>query len=193
MPSPALILASASPRRVALLASVGIAPSQIIPADIDETPLKNESPHVYAARVARAKAIHVAEKSPDAIILAADTVVACGQRILPKAEDETSARLCLKLLSGKRHRVYTSVAIYYQGKVIAHTETTMVQFARLSKAEMEHYVASKEWDGKAGGYAIQGLAESFIKRVNGSVSNVIGLPLHKTLRLLQNAGYRQSA
>lgn len=188
MQHPPLILASASPRRVALLATIGITPSHILPAEIDETPLKNELPHLYAKRVAMAKAAHIASKNPDAIILAADTVVACGKRILPKAEDEKTARACLKLLSGKRHRVYTSIAVAKDGKIHSAAEMTVVQFARLSKNDVEHYIASGEWQGKAGGYAIQGLAEAFIPRINGSVSNVIGLPLAKTKNMLMSAG-----
>lgn len=190
MGQPALILASASPRRVALLATIGITPSQVIPAHIDETPLKNELPHLYAKRVANAKATHVASLHPDAIVLSADTVVACGNRILPKAEDEASARQCLKLLSGKRHRVYTAVALYDRGKLRSQCVMTVVQFARLTAADIDHYIASREWEGKAGGYAIQGLAEAFITRINGSVSNVIGLPLEKTRHLLAAAGIR---
>ena len=186
--SPPLILASASPRRLALLATIGITPSHILPADIDETPLKNELPHLYAKRVATAKAAHVAATHPGAVVLAADTVVACGKRILPNAEDENTARFCLKLLSGKRHRVYTAIAISCGGKIHSDTVMTVVQFARLSKTDMEHYIASKEWEGKAGGYAIQGLAESFIPRINGSYSNVVGLPLAKVRNMLASAG-----
>ncbi len=188
MQHPPLILASASPRRLTLLATIGITPSHIIPADIDESPLKNELPHLYARRVATAKAAHIAAAHPDTIILAADTVVACGKRILPKAEDEKTARACLKLLSGKRHRVYTSIAIAKNGEIHSAIEMTVVQFSRLSKADIEHYITSNEWQGKAGGYAIQGLAEAFIPRINGSASNVIGLPLSKTKTMLASAG-----
>ncbi|MDX2074237.1 MAG: Maf family nucleotide pyrophosphatase [Alphaproteobacteria bacterium] len=190
MTAPTFILASASVRRVQLLAAMGITPAQIVPADIDETPLKNELPHLYAKRVAMAKAAHVAVRHPDALILAADTVVACGKRILPKAEDEKTARACLKLLSGKRHRVYTAIALHHQQKIRSATVMTVVQFTHLSKADIDHYIASKEWEGKAGGYAIQGLAEAFIPRINGSVSNVIGLPLTKTRLMLIQAGLR---
>lgn len=185
-----LILASASPRRLALLTTIGITPSQILPADIDETPLKNELPHLYAKRVATAKVALIAAKHPEAVVLAADTVVACGKRILPKAEDEKTARACLKLLSGKRHRVYTAIAIAKDRKIHFDTVMTMVQFARLTNKDIEHYIASKEWEGKAGGYAIQGLAEAFIPRINGSVSNVIGLPLAKTKNMLASAGVK---
>lgn len=187
---PALILASASPRRLALLASIGITPDQVIAANIDETPQKNELPHLYAKRVASAKAEHIATLHPDAVVLAADTVVACGKRILPKAEDEKSARHCLTLLSGKRHRVTTSVVLHYAGKPHVQTEMTVVQFVRLSESDIAHYLASHEWDGKAGGYAIQGLAEAFIKRINGSYSNVVGLPLETTRRMLAGAGIK---
>lgn len=187
---PPLILASASPRRVALLAAIGIIPSQILPADIDETPQKNELPHLYAKRVALAKAAHIAALHPKSVILAADTVVACGKRILPKAEDEATARACLKLLSGKRHRVYTAVVVAKDGAIHSATEMTMVQFTRLTKNDVEHYIQSGEWEGKAGGYAIQGLAEAFIPAIRGSVSNVIGLPLAKTKNMLATAGVK---
>lgn len=187
---PPLILASASPRRVTLLATIGITPTQILPPDIDETPHRNELPHLYAKRVAIAKATAIATQHPDAVILAADTVVACGKHILPKADDEKTARTCLTLLSGKRHRVYTAVVVAYDGKIRADIVMTMVQFSRLSTADIEHYIASGEWRGKAGGYAIQGLAEAFIPRINGSVSNVIGLPLGKTKTMLASAGVK---
>ncbi len=188
MQKPALILASASPRRLALLAAIGITPLHVLPANIDETPLKNEPPHLYAKRVACAKAAHIAASHPDAVILAADTVVACGKRILPKANDERAGRACLTLLSGKRHRVYTAVVVQHSGKITTRTDMTVVQFARLTGRDIEHYIASNEWQGKAGGYAIQGLAEAFIPRINGSVSNVIGLPLATTRNLLKQAG-----
>ena len=184
------ILASASPRRLALLKTIGITPDEIIPANIDETPQKNELPHLYAKRIASEKAHVVAATHPDAIILAADTVVACGKRILPKAEDAQTARQCLKLLSGKRHRVYTAVALVHANKMREHTTMTMVQISRLQAQEFEHYMQSKEWEGKAGGYAIQGLAESFIPRINGSYSNVVGLPLEKTKHMLAQAGIK---
>ena len=190
MLKPELILASASPRRIALLANLGITPSEVIPANIDETPFKGEEPHLYAKRIASAKAVHVAKNNTKAVILAADTVVACGKRILPKAEDEKTARTCLALLSGKRHRVYTAVAIHHKNKLHTHNVMTVVQFARLSKNDIEHYIASREWEGKAGGYAIQGIAEAFITRINGSYSNVVGLPLEKTKVMLASAGIK---
>ena len=190
MNKPVFILASASPRRKDLLATIGIIPDKIIPANIDEAPKKGEAPQLYSKRIAGEKAQLVAEQYPDAVILAADTVVACGQRILPKAEDEKTARECLKLLSGKRHRVYTSVAVYAKDKLQHHTSMTFVQFARLSPKDIDHYIASGEWEGKAGGYAIQGLAGAFIPRINGSISNVIGLPLERTRHMLAQAGVK---
>ncbi|NBX03885.1 MAG: septum formation protein Maf [Alphaproteobacteria bacterium] len=178
------ILASASPRRLALLAQIGIAPAEVISADIDETPLKNELPHFYAARVAREKALAVAAQHPDAVVLAADTVVACGRRILPKAEDEKTARKCLTLLSGKRHRVYTAVCIIAGGKTREKTVMTQVKFSRLSPQQISAYIATNEWHGKAGGYAIQGEAAAFIPSINGSFSNVVGLPLAEVASML---------
>ena len=182
------ILASGSPRRLALLKQVGLVPSDVIAADIDETPAKNELPAQYTKRMALEKATRVSTAHASATILAADTVVACGRRILPKAENEAQARLCLKLLSGKRHRVYTAITIFYEGKFRNRIVMSAVQFARLSKADVEAYIASNEWHGKAGGYAIQGLAERFVVRVNGSYSNIVGLPLNETCTLLESAG-----
>lgn len=180
-----LILASASPRRLQLLASIGIAPGQVIPADIDETPLKRESPLDYVRRVARGKAERITSLHPTATILAADTVVAVGKHILPKAEDADTARACLKLLSNKRHRVLTHVCVVKEGIVHEQTVETLVRFTYLSPEEIERYIASGEWDGKAGGYAIQGLAASYIALMRGSHSNVVGLPLYETRRLLR--------
>jgi septum formation protein len=190
MTTPPLILASASPRRLALLAQVGITPAQVVAAQIDETPHKLELPHLYAQRVAQEKARAIAAQHPDAVVLAADTVVACGKRILPKAEDETTAEQCLSLLSGKRHRVITSVCIISKGRASTASVTTHVRFARLSKADIAAYVASGEWKGKAGGYAIQGVAERFIPWINGSYSNVVGLPLAKTTSMLEACGIK---
>ena len=184
---PRLILASASPRRLQLLKQIGITPDDNIPADIDETPLKNELPAIYAQRVADAKAALIAQANPQAIILAADTVVACGRRILPKAEDEITARKCLTLLSGRRHRVYTALCVIAGGKKQSKLVQTHVRFSRLSTKEIAAYVASGEWHGKAGGYAIQGLAEAFIPWIGGSFSNVVGLPLAETKAMLVNA------
>ncbi len=188
----AFILASASPRRLALLAQAGITPDSIIPADIDETPCKGELPPIYARRVAAEKAALVAAKYPQDVVLAADTVVACGRRILPKAEDEKTARLCLKMLSGKRHRVYTAVSVMHNNKAHTKLVMTQVQFSRLGKETVERYIASGQWRGKAGGYAIQGTAEALIVKINGSYSNVVGLPLHETSLMLEVAGIKSA-
>lgn len=184
MPHPRFVLASASPRRLQLLQQIGLIADQVTAADIDETPRKGELPDKYALRVAGEKAASVAEKHPDSVILAADTVVACGRRILPKAEDEKTARQCLELLSGRRHRVYTAVCVSTHSTVVM----TQVRFNRLSSKDIAHYIASGEWHGKAGGYAIQGLAEAFIPWIGGSYSNVVGLPLAETRKLLAAAG-----
>ncbi len=187
---PHFILASASPRRSALLTQMGIVADEIIPADIDETPHKKELPTRYVERVAREKAQTIASRKPDAVVLAADTVVVCGRRILPKAEDEQTARECLQLLSGRRHRVHTAVCIIAGGKLKEHREETVVNFRRLTPIEIEHYIESGEWQGKAGGYAIQGCAEGFIPWIRGSYSNVIGLPLAKTCHMLASVGVK---
>jgi septum formation protein len=179
------ILASASPRRVQLLAQLGFAPTTIIPADIDETPLSGELPLAYVARIAQSKALVVAKNNPGQTILAADTVVALGRRILPKAEDEATARTCLRLLSGRRHRVMTCVCVVdASGKLRSKTVTTLVKFSVLSPAMVGSYIRSDEWRGKAGGYAIQGRAAAFIPFISGSHSNVVGLPLFETAQLL---------
>ena len=188
MAPPALILASASPRRRELLARLGIEPARIAPADIDETPLKGELPRPYAERMAREKA--QAAASSDGFVLAGDTVVACGRRILPKAEDEATARRCLELLSGRRHRVLSAVALAApDGTIRAKLSETQLKVKRLSATEIDAYIASGEWDGKAGGYAIQGLAEAFIPWIQGSHSGVVGLPLYETRALLLAAGF----
>lgn len=180
------ILASASPRRVQLLAQLGITPTEIIPADIDETPLANELPLAYVARVACSKAKAVAALHPGQKILSADTVVALGRRILPKAEDEATARQCMQLLSGRRHKVHTCVCVIDEtGKLRSKTATTVVRFSHITTAMLEDYIASNEWHGKAGGYAIQGKAGAFIPFISGSHSNVVGLPLHETAALLR--------
>jgi len=178
------ILASASPRRLALLKQIGITPAQVIPAHTDETPFKEELPLPYAKRMAKEKALAVAALHTDSWVLAADTVVSSGRRILPKAEDEITARKCLKLLSGKRHRVITAVALVKADKVREKSVMTMVRFKRLTPAEIDSYIASDEWRGKAGGYAIQGLAAAFIPAINGSYSNVVGLPLTEVKAML---------
>ncbi len=190
-PQPSLILASASPRRLELLRQVGLVPAAVDPADLDETPLKGELPHLYARRIAAAKAAAVALRHPGAVVLAADTVVAVGRRILPKAEDEATARRCLALLSGRRHRVLGAVAaIGPDGRPHQRLVTTQVSVKRLAEAEIARYLAGGEWRGKAGGYAIQGAAAAFIPWINGSYPNVVGLPLAETLALLAGLGIR---
>jgi len=180
-----LVLASASPRRLALLAQIGITPDAVIAANIDETPLKGEPPRALALRLAREKALAV--EADGARVLAADTVVALGRRILPKAEAEGEARACLDLLSGRAHRVYTGVALKGQHGVRARVVETRVRFKRLSAHEIDAYIASGEWRGKAGGYAVQGLAARFIISIIGSYSSVVGLPLYETANLLEGA------
>ena len=184
-----LILASQSPRRLELLARLGVVPAAVIPADIDETPLKGELPIPYARRIAAAKAVAVAEAG--ALTLAADVVVAAGRRILPKAETEAEARFCLDLLSGRRHRVHCAVTLIDgEGKARHRLSSSVVTFKRLSAGEIEGYLASDEWRGKAGGYAIQGRAEALIRALSGSWSGVMGLPLFETRALLRAAGYK---
>ncbi|MBX7456751.1 Maf family nucleotide pyrophosphatase [Qipengyuania sp. 1NDH17] len=188
MGKPTLILASASPRRRELIARLGLTPDAIAPADIDETPAKGELPREYAKRMAREKA--EAAASYDGFVLAGDTVVAAGRRILPKAEDEATARKCLELLSGRRHRVLSAIALRSpDGSMRERLSETMVMFKRLSVEEIDAYIASGEWDGKAGGYAIQGIAEGLISRIQGSHSGVVGLPLYETRALLKAAGF----
>jgi septum formation protein len=186
--TPRLVLASASPRRLALLAQIGVTPDAVIPTEIDETPHRDELPRQLAQRLARAKADAVAEKG--AFVLAADTVVAAGRRILPKAADLTQARACLDLLSGRRHRVLTSVvAVAPCGKRAERLSESIVTFARLSSAQKSAYLECGEWRGKAGGYAIQGHAAAYIRFLEGSYSNVVGLPLFETAQLLRGLGY----
>jgi septum formation protein len=187
---PELVLASASPRRVELLALVGITPDRIEPADIDETPLKDETPPRLAARLAIGKAGVVAARAPDAVVLAADTVVAVGRRLLEKAGDEAEAVRFLKLLSGRGHRVYTGVAVAAGGVTRHRVVETRVRFKVLSDAEITTYVASGEWRGKAGGYGIQGRAGAFVTRLIGSHPAVMGLPLYESVNLLAGAGWR---
>jgi septum formation protein len=185
-----LILASASPRRLDLLARIGVKPDAVVPAEIDESVPKGELPRTHALRLAREKAGAVAAKEPDALVLAADTVVAVGRRILPKAEDEITLRACMKLLSGRRHRVLTGVALAIPGKGVRErlVETT-IAMKRLSPEEIEFYAAHGEWRGKAGGYALQGYGEVYVRHIAGSYSNVVGLPLAETHVLLKSAGY----
>ena len=187
---PRLVLASASPRRAGLLRQAGIEPDKIIAPDIDEAAARNELPRAYALRMAETKASAVSIAHPDAFVLAADTVVACGRRILSKAATSDEVKRCLELLSGRRHRVYTSVAIVAPGaSPRVRAVMTNVTFKRLSDEDVSHYLASGEGVGKAGGYAIQGLAETFVRKINGSYSNVVGLPLLQTISLLTSAGY----
>ena len=189
MNAPTLILASASPRRRELLARLGIEPARVVHADIDETPLRGELPRDYAVRMAREKALAAAD--PAAHVLAGDTVVAVGRRILPKAEDEATARRCLELLSGRRHRVLSAVALAApDGTLRERLSETQVRFKRLSEEEIRAYLAGGEWHGKAGGYAIQGSAEGLIAWIGGSHSGVVGLPLFETRALLKSAGIR---
>jgi len=187
-----LILASESPRRLALLAQAGIVPDAVLPAAIDESVLKGEAPRVHAFRLAVEKARRVESEysGKPAFILAADTVVAVGRRILPKAKDDAEVRACLKLLSGRRHQVITAVALISpQGKLRTRIAMTRVSMLRLTEDEIGTYVESREGLGKAGGYAIQGRAEALVKEIAGSYSNVVGLPLALTVALLKGAGH----
>ncbi len=188
---PPLVLASASPRRLALLQQIGITPAVIDPAEIDEAALPRERPQALALRLAVAKAKTVAARHPGAIVLAADTVVACGRRILPKAEEAGTARSCLALLSGRRHRVLGGLAVIApDGRIARRLIVTTVTFKRLSEPEIDAYLASGEWQGKAGGYAIQGRAGAFVRQINGSYGNVVGLDLLAAAALLQGVGVR---
>ena len=189
-PARKLVLASSSPRRVELLAQIGIVPDQIDPADIDETPLKAEMPSRLAQRLATSKANVVSQRHPDDVVLAADTVVAVGRRLLEKPADEEEARRFLKLLSGRNHRVFTGIAVVSAGRTAWRVVDTRVTFKTLSDAEIEAYVSSGEWRGKAGGYGIQGRAAAFIQRIVGSHPAVMGLPLYEASNLLHGAGWR---
>jgi septum formation protein len=169
-----------------LLRQIGIEPDQIVAPDIDETPLAGEPPRAYALRMALGKLIN-----GHGLVIAADTVVAAGARILPKAETEAQARKCLELLSGRRHKVYTAVAVRApDGRVASRVVASVVGFARLDHAQTEDYLAGGEWRGKAGGYAIQGAAATFIDFISGSYSGVVGLPLHETAALLRGLGWK---
>ncbi len=172
-----------------LLAQIGFLPDKVDAAHIDETPTKDELPAPHAARLAEDKARAVAARNPGCFVLGADTVVACGRRILPKAEDEATARRCLLLLSGRRHRVHGGVCIVApDGRALRRAAVTIVTFKRLSEREIEAYLACGEWHGKAGGYAIQGRAAAFVRQLNGSYSNVVGLPLYETSAMLGGLG-----
>lgn len=190
LPAP-FVLASASPRRLELLLQIGIVPDTVAPADIDETFAEGEAPVALALRLAAEKANAVAAAHQGSWVLGADTVVACGRRILPKPEDEAAVRHCLKLLSGRRHRVHGGVSVIDPGgRAHSRRVETQIVFKRLDEAEIETYVECGEWRGKAGGYAIQGRAARFVKAVHGSYSNVVGLPLFETVALLEGLGYR---
>ena len=185
-----LVLASASPRRLDLLARIGVVPDAVLPADVDESVPRGELPRDHVLRLARAKAEAVAALQPDALVLAADTVVAVGRRILPKVEDEATLRACMALLSGRRHRVMTGVALATPGGAIrTRLVETMIAMKRLSAEEIDFYAAHGEWRGKAGGYALQGYGEVYVRHLAGSYSNVVGLPLAETRHLLKSAGY----
>ena len=185
-----LILASASPRRLDLLARIGVTPDAVLPADVDESVPTGELPREHALRLAREKAQAVAADEPHALVLGADTVVAVGRRILPKVEDEATLRACMKLLSGRRHRVMTGVALALPCDGLRERVVeTMIAMKRLSDDEIDYYAAHGEWRGKAGGYALQGYGEVYVRHIAGSYSNVVGLPLAETRLLLKSAGY----
>jgi len=185
-----LVLASSSPRRIELLAQVGIRPDVVDPADIDETPLKGETPPRLAERLAVSKARIVADRHPEAVVIAADTVVSVGRRFLEKAGDEAEAARFLRLLSGRNHRVHTGVAVIREGRVSVRVNETRVAFKPLSDDEIAAYVATGDWRGKAGGYGIQGPAGAFVQRIVGSHPSVMGLPVYEAVQLLQGAGWR---
>ena len=191
MPNPPLILASSSPRRLALLRQAGIEPARLEAPQIEEDLAPRELPRDHALRLARAKhAAVLARLGEPAFVIAADTVVACGRRILPKTAEAADAERCLRLLSGRRHRVYTGVVVSGPRGQAARLALTMVRFRRLHEDDLAWYLASGEWRGKAGGYAIQGRAEALVTSINGSWSNVVGLPLALTLDLLRGLGWR---
>ena len=190
------MLASASPRRLQLLERVGLIPDLLNPADVDELPHKRETPRALSIRLAREKAERALEmplvqaEGPNAFVLAADTVVGLGRRVLPKAETPDVAKDCLSLLSGRSHWVYSTICLIAPGKKVStRCVETKVRFKRLSREDIDSYIASGEWRGKAGGYAIQGRAEAFVRMLTGSHSGVVGLPLHETVALLEGAGY----
>ncbi|TAL32003.1 MAG: septum formation protein Maf [Phenylobacterium sp.] len=190
---PRLVLASASPRRLDLLRQIGLVPDAVEAADLDEAPQPHETPRRLALRLAQAKAMYVAARAPDAHVLGADTVVAVGRRVLPKAEDATEVRACLRLLSGRAHRVLTGVAVVAPGgRVSSRLVESRVHFKRLSEGDIETYLTCGEGIGKAGGYAIQGHAGAMVISLQGSYSGVVGLPLYETANLLAGLGYRRS-
>ena len=187
-----LVLASASPRRRELLVQIGLSPT-IMVADIDETPQKREKPQPYALRMASEKVLKVRDQNAETVnhfVLAGDTVVACGQRILPKTEDEASARACLALLSGRRHRVYGGIALISpNGNLRTRLVTSTVRFRMLGQNDIDSYIATGEWHGKAGGYAIQGIAALFVQQISGSYSNIVGFSLFDVAAMLGGQGF----
>ena len=192
-----LVLASASPRRLDLLGQIHIFPNQVLPADSDETPHHHERPSDYALRMACEKALRVAKRlvaaQAGAFILAGDTVVAAGRRILPKAETEQQARTCLSILSGRRHRVYGGIALRLPDGSLCHRlVTSHVRFRQLSARDIDHYIDKGDWQGKAGGYAIQGLAARFVRAIDGSYSNIVGFSLYDVAAMLDAAGWRSA-
>ena len=192
MSAPPLVLASASPRRLDLLRQVGIEPGRTLATDIDETWPKGETPRLHAVRLAGEKAAAGVAAAPGAFVLAADTVVAVGRRVLPKTDGEDEARACLKLLSGRAHKVLTAVAVVApDGRRGSRLVETRVRFKRLTAQEIDAYLESGEWRGKAGGYGVQGRAGAFVTELQGSYTAVVGLPLYETLGLLQGLGWRR--
>lgn len=190
MTTPRLVLASASPRRLDLLAQIDLKPDAVVAAEIDETPLPNETPRLLALRLAVAKAAKVAAEQPGAYVLAADTVVAVGRRVLPKVETQAQGRACLELLSGRAHKVLTAVALQApDGRAVSRLVESRLHLKRLTAAEIAAYLASGEGIGKAGGYAIQGRAGAFVMSLQGSYPAVVGLPLYETVNLLTGLGY----
>lgn len=190
--SPVLVLASASPRRLDLLRQIGLAPDLVEATDVDETPHRDETPRRLALRLAEAKAACAAARHAGAFVVAADTVVALGRRVLPKAQDDAEVTTCLELLSGRAHHVLTGVCVSGpDGRSASRLVDTRVRFKRLTKAEIEDYLRSGEGIGKAGGYGVQGLAGAFVATLQGSYSGVVGLPLHETVNLLTGLGYRR--
>ncbi len=189
-PAPRLVLASASPRRLDLLAQAGIVPDAVDPADLDETPLKDETPRQAALRLATGKAEATAARHPGAYVLAADTIVAVGRRMLGKPQDESEARAMLALISGRAHRVLTGVAVVAPGgRAASRLSETRVIFKRLTPAETDSLIASDEWRGAAGGYKVQGRAGAHVLALGGSYTGVVGLPLYETLCLLTGLGF----
>ena len=189
VPAADLILASASARRLALLEQIGVTPAQVVPADIDESLNGDETPRLYAQRMAKTKAERVFAQHPDQLVLAADTVVAVGQRVLPKAECEQSASYCLSMLSGRSHRVYGAIALLSAQGLRTRLVETRLKFKRLDHSEIKAYLESEQWRGKAGGYAIQDFAGAFVLSLQGSYTNVVGLSLYETYCLLKGSGY----